>query len=328
MTYRVLAPLAVLFPTKKHACLWVSCGAFLFLGCSGPVPTHYVEISTGGDGAGSTGGRGSGGNASGGGSAAPDSGAAADFGPLGLACGDKTACPDGLICLGATGHALGDLVPAGGYCTGSCNNDGDCAAYAGAACVEFVPGDALTQYCAPPCTLGDDTACGNRGDVACWPLQIATGVNSGRVCLPLCNNDDQCPSGTVCDGVSNLCSNKAQGGGQSIGTDCDPSGADPCADGFCLDLGQPKGGVCSSYCRRGTFPQCGGSASEGLCAWVLEGDQAAGAADTGLCALRCRCDAECNNTSLRCEPHADLGGTAYPGVCSSISGPVDTDCTQ
>jgi len=302
--------------------------AFLFFGCSGPLPSHFDLNSSGGNGAGTTGGNSStGGSASAGGSTSVDGGNE-DFGPLGLACSDKTPCPDGLICLGAKGHTLGDWVPAGGFCTEACNNDGDCASYAGAACAQFVPRDAATQYCAPPCILGDNHACGNREDVSCWPLQIVTGASSGRVCLPLCNNDVQCPSGTVCDGINNLCSITAQGGGQSIGTDCDLTGADPCADGFCFDLGLSNGGVCSSYCRRGTFPQCGGESSESVCAWVPEGDQAAGAADTGLCALLCRCDAECNNASLRCEPHISLVGAPYPGVCSSTPGPADTDCTQ
>jgi hypothetical protein len=290
----------------------------LFLGCSGPAPAHSIATS---GGAAATGGNG---NTSGGGSG--DGGVIEPYGPLGLACSDNLACPDGLICLGASGHTLGEWVPAGGYCTQTCTRDSDCASYAGAACVELVPGDSSTQYCAPPCTLGDDKACGNRADVACWPLQVVASASLGRVCLPLCNNDDECPSGTVCDGTTNLCSMNAQGGGQSLGTACDASGVDTCADGICLDLGQPSGGVCSAYCRRGTFPQCGGGA--GICAWVLQGDEAAGPADTGLCALRCRCDAECNNAALHCEPHADLEGTTYPGICSSQSGAPDTDCTR
>lgn len=62
--------------------------------------------------------------------------------------------------------------------------------------------------------------------------------------------------------------------------------------------------------------------------WVTEGDQAAGAADVGLCALRCRCDAECKSASLRCEPHPDLVGTAYPGICTTTTGAADSGCSQ
>ena len=130
--------------------------------------------------------------------------------------------------------------------------------------------------------------------------------------------------------MTNLCSSMAQGGGDSLGSSCDPSptAANTCADGMCLDLGQSMGGVCSAYCRRGTFPQCGSDSTHGICGWVTEGDEAAGAADVGLCSLRCRCDADCKVAALRCAPHADIAGTAFPGLCTTASGPADSDCSQ
>lgn len=184
------------------------------------------------------------------------------------------------------------------------------------------------RWTTPPCTLGDDYACGSRADVACWPLsQFTDPAVAGRVCIPTCNSTDQCPNGTTCDGQINLCLNQAQGGGQALGTSCDPSHmTDLCASGFCWDLGNGTG-VCTAFCRRGTFPQCTGDEQKSVCGWVLPGDEAAGAADVGMCALRCRCDTDCNDSALRCEARSDLTG-AYPGICSATSGPADTDCSK
>ena len=296
-------------------------GFVFLLGCSGPLPVKYVETSTGGGGNVTSG---TGGTSKGGSSSTSDSGIP-DFGPLGAACSSDNDCTEGLICLGASGHTLGDYGPPSGFCTEGCHKDADCASFDGASCVQLLPDDASTSYCAPPCTLGDDVACGNRADVACWPLSLFGGA-TGRACVPTCNSDEQCPSGTTCDAAFSLCSKTAQGGGQALGTSCDPQQSlDTCNSGFCLELDDGSG-VCSAYCRRGTFPQCGGDEQTSLCAWVPDGDQAAGAADIGFCALRCRCDADCNDPGLRCEARSDLTG-AYPGICSASAGPADTDCS-
>jgi hypothetical protein len=245
--------------------------------------------------------------------------------PIGLACTSDSPCLDTLVCLGSAGHTLSEPVPPGGYCTKACTADTDCGA--DTACVPFDPTNADSLFCAPTCTLGDSAACGNRADVACWSRDVIDG-QSGRVCLPTCNNSDQCPSGTVCDGVTNLCSKTAQGGGTNLGTPCDPAAANTCADGMCMDLGAPYGGVCTAYCRRGTFPQCNSTIDTGVCGWVATDSEAAGPADIGLCAQKCRCDADCSLSTLHCVAHPDLAGTAYPGLCSAVTDSSDTDCSQ
>jgi len=292
---------------KKHhqtggILLW-ACSALFFLGCSSdPGPAGSFNNS-------------------------PDSGTPIEFGPVGLGCSDTAPCATGLTCLGATGYTLSNSVPAGGYCTRACSQDSDCEGQS--VCSALDPNDLTKTYCAATCELGNDTACGNRGDVACWPRQLIDLNVEGRVCIPTCNNDDQCPNGTVCDGVTSLCSPLAQGGGEPLGSPCDPSADNICANGTCFDLGGTSGGVCSAYCRRGTFPQCSSDEVQGVCGWVTdEADQAAGAADVGLCALRCRCDTDCKLASLRCEPHPDLVGTAYPGICTTTTGATDSDCSQ
>jgi hypothetical protein len=280
--------------------MWV-CAALFFLGCSSdPGPAGSIDNS-------------------------PDSGTPSDFGPIGLGCSDATPCAAGLTCLGATGNTLSNSVPAGGYCTRTCARDSDCQGQG--VCSALDPSDLTKTYCTATCELGNDAACGNRADLACWPRQLIDAAD-GRVCVPTCNDDDQCPTGTVCDGATNLCSPLARGGGDPLGSPCDPSADNTCASGTCFDLGGSSGGVCSAYCRRGTFPQCSNDDVQGVCGWVTEGDQAAGAADVGFCALRCRCDADCKSTSLRCGPHADLAGTAYPGICTNTPGASDSDCSE
>gem|GEM_PF-3355751 len=257
-----------------------------------------------------------------------DSGTPDTFGPLGLTCGTSAPCPAGLTCLDAGNTALGDFVAPGGFCTQGCTGDSDCAPLGDGVCVPLVPGDVTTLHCAPGCTRGDVSACGNRADVACWPRELVDGVSAGRVCLPTCNGNDQCPDGTVCDGQTNLCSRVASGGGMGLGSTCDPSGNNTCADGFCLELETAGVGVCSAYCRRGTFPQCSNDSEQGVCGWVPEGDEAAGPADIGLCALQCRCDADCGLAGMHCQAHLDLTGTTYPGLCTTATAVADTDCSQ
>jgi len=322
---------ASLHDCARSLCVALASGLILLFGCSGPLPTRYVASSTGGNGnvANAMGGHSSGGTSgptAGGGSSSNDGGPLANFGPLGLRCKTDGECSDGLICLGAAGHKLGIYVPAGGFCTEGCNGDSDCASFDGAACIQMNPNDEKSLYCAPPCTIGNDHACGNRDDVACWPSSALGAVNTmSRACVPTCNSDEQCPSGTTCDGEVNLCSTTPQSGDANLGANCNAQATNPCKFGFCLDLG--SSGVCSAFCRRGTFPQCGGDEEVALCSWVPDGDDAAGAADIGLCALRCRCDADCNDSTLRCEGRADLVGSAYPGICSATSGPADTNCS-
>lgn len=259
----------------------------------------------------------------------PDSGQPSDvFGPLGLSCNELQACPEALVCLAPGGSDLGDLSVPGGYCTRACTQDSDCTSFDGAVCVPFVPGNSEIRYCAAPCSIGQARACGNRNDLACWSRALIDGLDNGRVCMPTCNNDDQCPEGSVCDAETNLCSRRAQGGGSPLGTSCNPNDANTCAGGFCLATDLASGGVCTAYCRRGTFPQCGGEDANAVCGWVTAGDEAAGPADVGLCALRCRCDSDCNNPALRCEPHVDLSNGAYPGICTMAAGAPDQDCTQ
>jgi hypothetical protein len=160
--------------------------------------------------------------------------------------------------------------------------------------------------------------------LACWALSDSPSDGTGRVCLPLCNYDDQCPAGTVCDGMTNLCSSWASTGGLALGEVCDAALTNSCADGFCLDLG--TSGVCSSYCRRGTFPQCGGDGADSTCGWVFVGDEKAGLADTGMCAETCVCNADCVSGTY-CALHPDRVGLAKPGICTIGSGTGVTSCS-
>jgi hypothetical protein len=141
--------------------------------------------------------------------------------------------------------------------------------------------------------------------------------------MPLCNHDGQCPAGTVCDGSVNLCAAWASSGGLALGDECDATVANPCDNGICLDFG--SGGVCTSYCRRGTFPQCGGDGEDALCGWVFEGDEQVGVADAGMCAEACRCNSDCASGSY-CLAIASRKDMDKPGICAIGSGTGIEQC--
>lgn len=238
------------------------------------------------------------------------------FGPLGLGCDPETPCETGLTCFAAGATDWGLYSPAGGLCSKACEADSDCTAIEAAArCVELSLGiGASPGICVTGCTLGDNAACGGRDELACWPIDSGAPGASSRVCLPTCNHDEQCPAGTVCDGAYNLCSSVAPAGGLVISSECDPdSETNSCAEGFCIEL--DGGGACSAYCRRGSFPQCGGNGEDATCGWVFFGDEAAGDVDVGMCAGTCACDAECARGS-HCVLHADREGMRKPGICT------------
>lgn len=240
------------------------------------------------------------------------------FGPLGTTCSDAVSCAERLHCFAAAGSDFPTYGPAGGYCSKRCTDHSDCSAIdEGAFCVDLFLGDdqVPARICAPSCKLGDRNACGQRADLACWPIEDTSVVAPRRACLPTCNHDDLCPAGTVCDGYVNLCASTAPGGGKPLGSACNPAAtSNLCGEGFCLELF--GGGVCSAYCRRGTFPQCGNTAGENsICGWVFPGDEDAGLADIGMCASTCACDADCV-TGTRCVLHGDRHGMTHPGICT------------
>ncbi|HMA96933.1 MAG TPA: hypothetical protein VKP30_29815 [Polyangiaceae bacterium] len=241
------------------------------------------------------------------------------FGPLGVSCSDASPCPGALHCFAAGGTDFPVFSPAGGYCSKLCADDSDCAPVdPNARCVDLFMGDSEApspKICAPACVLGDATACGARPDLACWPIDNSSGATAARACLPTCNHDELCPTGTVCDGYVNLCADTAPAGGQPLGSVCNPAAdVNVCAEGLCVEL--EAGGVCSAFCRRGTFPQCGSVAGENaVCGWVFPGDEDAGVADVGMCASTCACDADCV-PGTRCVLHADRVGMNDPGICT------------
>lgn len=279
-------------------------------------------------GAGGASGGDSGGQA--GGQAGGGSGGATEFvGPLGRRCSESVACEAPLVCFAATGTTFSDEGPAGGFCTQKCASDADCASLKedGATdvprCVALVPSLPDSTVCMPGCHLGDKAACGGRPEVACWALDSSPNDGTGRACVPLCNNDEQCPSGTLCDGATNLCSPLATGGGLDSGETCDPTIANPCKNGFCYEF--EGGAVCTSYCRRGTFPQCGGIGEDATCGWVFSGDEKAGPVDAGMCAETCACNRDCAAGSY-CALHEDRTGLKKPGICTIGEGAGVPSC--
>jgi hypothetical protein len=110
-----------------------------------------------------------------------------------------------------------------------------------------------------------------------------------------------------------------------LGDSCDAALDNECYNGICLDFG--IGGICSSYCRRGTFPQCGGDdGADATCAWVDSGDENAGHADKGMCAETCACNADCA-AGTYCAAHSERKDMSKPGICTIGSGTGLEGCT-
>ncbi len=242
-------------------------------------------------------------------------GVAATASRFGRNCDSSLPCDADLQCYAADGTDFDGYGPAGGYCSTSCTSDAECTNLDPTArCVELVmPRSPLPKICVSGCVLGDPIACGSREDVACWPVDGGANASSDRVCLPTCNHDSQCPTGMLCDGYYNLCTVTVPASGSKLGSACEPTAAtNVCSEGFCVEL--DGGGVCSAYCRRGTFPQCGGAKALSVCAWAFTGDEAAGVADVGLCTSTCACDADCVFGS-HCELQSDRTGMSKPGLC-------------
>jgi hypothetical protein len=184
-------------------------------------------------------------------------------------------------------------------------------------CVGIGPLGLEQPWCMQGCTLGLDSGCLAREDAACSSLYDSVGSVVGSACIPMCTNDAQCPSGSVCNGESSLCSTLADPGTLPYGSPCDYTAVDACADGLCVpdDNGL---GFCSAACRSGTVPQCGwsgGTSMPAMCGLFF--GAAGGLADLGFCLQACNCNADCTarNPAFICNPDSTLAAYGKAGVC-------------
>jgi Cys-rich repeat protein len=222
------------------------------------------------------------------------------------ACTADTDCGTGLVCLKATDKLIGNQGgPSNGYCTMKCVTQADattCAA-AGGLCLDLsAAGDGSVGYCLQNCTIGavaatDPPKCQGRSDLGCAQVYDSTGAASGAVCLPVCAQDSDCPTGRKCDPADGYCVDTAHTG-DPMGAHCtaDPStGASTCA-GYCQGFVDANDKVIVSFCTQhcvigelgcniaGPNTSVAGG-THGVCAFAS--DAAADLGDIGICTVEC-----------------------------------------
>jgi hypothetical protein len=246
---------------------------------------------------------------------------------LGTPCVRDSDCEGVLSCLTSTGSAwLGGGAPHG-YCTATCDTDGDCETIeADAVCV----GVGSQAVCVATCLAGDSGAkCQNRVDVACDPIVFFDfGIS---ICRPMCRNDEDC-DGRLCDLGSGACVSQLPDG-DPIGSSCNPSlGIDEstCATGQCLPGATPGTdglGVCTGLCTVGAGG-CGTTegmldAGEPFCLPMWGGTTVG---DLGLCMQSCNCDDDCDAEGFRCGRYPGaLEGIGIEGFCFEFDSELATE---
>jgi hypothetical protein len=317
------------------ALTWIAFGAVLVT--AGSLASACGDEEGGGKG-GSGGGvleagaAGSGGTAGGGGiTILPD---------LGAACTSDADCGDGTTCVPPDSIDLLGAGPANGMCTIECTGDPEICTRHGALCLG---NSRLKSFCFEGCTFaqppsGTNVKCHSRSEMACTPFYEATPVTcvddldcdpgvfciEGQCslefgfCLPQCNIDSDCPSGTFCDfgsalaGGLGLC-RAQQPTGLATGEACDPR-ADTCR-GYCFPFSDTSG-MCMDGCTFGPPPGCGwegpsAGPADAIC-WDLLAGTAFG--DAGLCLELCDCDGDCAHPGNQCYPfQAGSGFQEYYG---------------
>ncbi|HXI59284.1 MAG TPA: hypothetical protein VNO55_24625 [Polyangia bacterium] len=298
-------------------------GGVAAAGCGGGSSASNDGSGSGGSAAtgtggtvGGTGGKKADGGGSGGSIIRPDAGAATG---LGMACTSSATCGAGLTCLLPTDKSIfGSAGPAHGYCTLPCAATGaptamaDLAACdaAGGSCVDFAL-DATSPsqaYCMLNCLQGPSPAgtmkCNGRGDVACETLGASDdGGVSQDICIPVCSQDSDCPSGRKCDERFSVCVDTPNAGAP-LGTHCDPMAATSTCAGGCLPVGMGTT-MYSSFCTRrcvfGFVDVCnwvdkpmslatGGP--HGVCVFVGANSDVG---DEGFCSQQCDTPADCTD---------------------------------
>lgn len=255
--------------------------------------------------------------------AGTDAGPAVEPSPLFGECASDAQCEgEGAIC-----RTSADGFP-GGYCTVPCSDRTPCDdGFVYNHCLSR--GDEEQSYCELRCLNGLD--CGRDG----WTCLVQFADDSGA-CIPVCQNDDQCGDGAVCNTYTGECTTDAiPDTGAVTGEPCADN--DSCRSGLCVPeintQGQPTGwvgGYCISNCilppgyNTNTFfegdelPNAG-CPGDAVC--VPRSFGAASQRDLGSCYDQCTDAGQCRDgyTCLS----TFLGGMAsYPnGIC------VPIDCT-
>ncbi len=247
----------------------------------------------------------------------------------GVCCGSAT-CGSCQSCNVAGHMGTCFAVPAGtndGSCSdqgattcgtnGKCDGAGACKKYDdGTACSAASCTSTTTLKLGGTCSGGACTA----GTKACAPYFCSAGACGG-----VCNNDNECATGTYCTGTGGMCVAK-----KVNGDTCNPLMPSQCAFGNCVD------GVCCDTACAGACVSCNLAASKGTCTNVGPG----GADPHGMCANAgapsCGTNGLCNGAgacqlyapTTTCSAAVCPAGTAtrtLPGTCATGSCSAATD---
>jgi Cys-rich repeat protein len=263
------------------------------LACSSNGDNRSTPTGDGGTGGGA--GSGTGGNTTGTGGGSPTGDGSVASSDLGKACAADTECTGGLKCIKATDSVMFQGGPAHGYCTMDCTMNTQCAPLGGF-CVNFAPteNDPPQGLCLLGCTYGaaaGATKCLGRSEVAC-----VGDVGMPSVCVPLCSQDSDCPTGRKCDPTGGVCIDLAPTG-DPLGSHCSgDADAGPTCAGGCI--GYSTATFCTQRCVLGVLSGCNhatgalGTERHGICDL---GDQGANAGDMGYCVQECDTAADCSD---------------------------------
>lgn len=251
-------------------------------------------------------------------------------------CLEDSQCPgEGGVC-----RTDGEGAP-GGYCTKPCTVRGDCdllGAYQH--CVADASG---ASHCEYRCSNGVD--CGRPGwtcDVNAPLYRTGDFVNDDGMCFGVCDGDESCSPGYVCDANTSICvlPEDVVTTGAALGDAC--AADDACSSSVCIEDNQNGWleGACLSFCIlplgynnntfffEDTLPQA--SCPEGgIC--FPNGSNARG--DYGACLLECTSDADCrpgltclNEVEVATGPRVFTNGVCVPGDCRETSCPDGYTC--
>jgi len=236
---------------------------------------------------------------------------------------DRFACQKGLFCIGAGS--------ASAACTPICQQDSDCAVYAGqigkaAWCAK---GPAGGGACQPKGDLPNGAGCG-KDPKACaagsWCVGGYDGYNPDAWCQQPCGAAKPCPAGSVCTTYTDAYAGCQPDGKKGQGEPCagDPTA---CKAGS-LCLGPQGGEVCASLCKPGAAAGSAGACPAGswCSAWGAGGGVClpSGATPIGK---------PCAGKPFSCAPGSFCQGWGKGGDAACIAAcgpgitcPAGTDC--
>jgi hypothetical protein len=168
-------------------------------------------------------------------------------GPVGAPCLHDSACAEGLVC---------DVDYIGqGICTrfcgeGEADEDETLCTEPGTTCLRA----GRKSFCTPACEPGEPNTCAPGQICTGLWLQLENADTPG--CLPFCQDDSQCGTGTACNPRTGTCGRPYNANGLEDGEPCNPQGEDVCR-GLCFQTDpDPTRGLCGSLIDRGRQDDC------------------------------------------------------------------------